>query len=92
MGGLLRGGDLALLDRAHSKRLLIEPSGLYVMSRKGEGLVRRLRLAGPRDLLLVATSADGREHIELLSLEGSYLLDVVQAKVVWLGRYLEGPG
>jgi transcriptional regulator with XRE-family HTH domain len=92
MGALIRESDLALLDRAPSKRLLIEPSGLYVVSRDGEGLVRRLRWAGPRDLLLVAASCDGREHIELLSLDGSHPLDVVKAKVVWIGRYLEGAG
>jgi hypothetical protein len=92
MGALFRESDLALLDRAPSKRLLIEPSGLYVVSRDGEGLVRKLRWAGPRDLLLVAASCDGREHIELLSLEGSHPLDVVKAKVVWIGRYLEGAG
>lgn len=92
MGGLFRESDLALLDQARSKRLLLEPGGLYVVSREGEGLVRRLRWAGPRDLLLVAASPDGREHIELLSLDGSHPLDVIKAKVVWLGRYLEGAG
>ena len=92
MGALFRESDLALLDRAPSKRLLIEPGGLYVVSREGEGLVRRLRWAGPRNLLLVAASCDGREHIELLSLDGSHPLDVVKAKVVWIGRYLEGAG
>ena len=92
MGALFREGDLALLDHSRSKRLLIEPGGLYIVSREGEGLVRRLRWAGPRDLLLVAASADGREHIELLSLESSHPLDVVKAKVVWIGRYLEDAG
>jgi transcriptional regulator with XRE-family HTH domain len=92
MGALFREGDLALLDQSRSKRLLVEPGGLYVVSRQGEGLVRRLRWAGPRDLLLVGASTDGREHIELLSLEDSHPLDVIKAKVVWLGRYLEGAG
>ena len=92
MGALFREGDLALLDRARSKRFLIEPSGLYMVSREGEGLVRRLRRGGLLDLLLVAVSSDGREHLELLSLEGAHLLDVVKAKVVWIGRYLEGEG
>ena len=92
MEGLFRESDLALLDHARSKRLLIEPGGLYVVNREGEGLVRKLRWAGPRDLLLVAASSDGREHIELLSLDGSHPLDVIKAKVVWIGRYLEGAG
>jgi hypothetical protein len=92
MGGLFRASDLALLDRARSKRLFIEPLGLYVVSREGEGLVRRLRWEGPRDLLLVGLSSDGREHIELLTLKCSHPLDVVKAKVVWIGRYLEGAG
>jgi SOS-response transcriptional repressor LexA len=92
MGALFREGDLALLDRSHSKRFLIESRGLYVVSRGGEGLVRRLRLAGLRDLLLVSASSDGREHTELLPLGRSHLLDVVRAKVVWIGQYLEGPG
>jgi transcriptional regulator with XRE-family HTH domain len=92
MGALFREGDMALLDRARSKRLLFESSGLYVVNREGEGLVRRLRRGGLRDLLLVAVSSDGREHIEPLSLEGSHPLDVVKAKVVWIGRYLEGAG
>jgi hypothetical protein len=92
MRSLFRENDLALLDHSRSKRLLIEPGGLYVVSREGEGLVRRLRWAGLRDLLLVAAPSDGREHIELLSLEDSHPLDVIKAKVVWLGRYLEGAG
>jgi hypothetical protein len=92
MGSLFREGDLALLDRARSKRFLIEPNGLYVVSREGEGLVRKLRLGGLQDLLLVAAPPDGREHMEPLSLQGSHLLDVVKAKVVWIGRYLEGAG
>jgi hypothetical protein len=92
MRALFREGDLALLDRARSKRFLIEPNGLYVVNREGEGLVRKLRRGGLQDLLLVAASPDGREHIEPLSLEGSHLLDVVKAKVVWIGRYLEGAG
>jgi hypothetical protein len=87
MSGRIRENDLVLLDSARSKRLHIEADALYVVNRDGEGLVRELEPAGLGWLRLLARSSRGEEFSELLSLKGRHALDVVKARVVWLGRY-----
>jgi hypothetical protein len=53
MGSSFREGDIALLDRSRARRVQVDRSGLYVVSRDGEGLVRRLRLLSSQVLLLL---------------------------------------
>jgi transcriptional regulator with XRE-family HTH domain len=88
MSGLLRENDLVLLD--HSPRHRQHPRGdeLYVVSRHGEGVVRRLRLERSDLLLLRAVTADGSETVAAMPLRGAHLLDVVRARVAWIGRWL----
>lgn len=86
MTGVIKENDLALLDRSPHSRLLPHEDSLYVVSRHGEGLIRRLRMnAG---LLYVGTEPDGsgRRIWRELTLDG-HILDVVKARVVWIGRF-----
>jgi hypothetical protein len=88
MPGLCRANDLALLDRSRSKRLHLEEEAFYVISRYGEGVIRRLQVKGADLLLLTITSPGERGGRELIRLEGGHLLDFVQARVTWIGRSL----
>ena len=86
MPGLCRANDLALLDRSRSKRLHLEEEAFYVVSRHGEGVIRRLRVNGAQLLLLTIASPGERERPELIRLEGGHPLDLVKARVAWIGR------
>jgi plasmid maintenance system antidote protein VapI len=89
MAGLCHENDLALLDQSRSKRLHLDEEALYVLSRHGEGVIRQLHLEGT-DLLLLATASSGRpEQCEVVRLEGRHPLDVVRARVAWIGRSMQ---
>ncbi len=88
MSGLLRENDLVLLDKSPARRLHPGEDGLYVVSRYGEGVVRRLRMERGDLLLLRGVPSEGSESIEALPLKGCHLLDVVKARVAWMGRTL----
>jgi len=84
----LAENDLVLLDHGWKARLEIRDEALYVLNRRGEGLVRRLRLRGE---LLYVVSEDALEQPsrwEGLSLSVEHILDNVRARVVWVGRNL----
>ena len=59
-----------------------------MVSRYGEGLVRRLRMEREDLLLLRGIPPDRSESIEALPLKGCHLLDLVKARVAWIGRAL----
>ena len=88
MPGLCRANDLALLDRSRSKRLHLEEEAFYVVSRHGEGVIRRLQVQGADLLLLTIASPGEGEGRALIRLEGGQLLDFVKARVAWIGRLL----
>ena len=88
MGALIQENDLILLDRAHARRLYVDPQALYVVNHQGVGLIRRLQLAGERGLRLCGAPSSPERQVEVLSLEGKHLLDVIKARVAWIGRYL----
>jgi len=88
MTGLFRENDLVLLDQSPGKRRQPDRDSLYVVNRHGEGLVRRLRLERADLLLLKGVRYDQTEHVEVFPLAGMHLLDVVKARVAWVGRSL----
>jgi transcriptional regulator with XRE-family HTH domain len=88
MAGFCGENDLVLLDQSRDKRLHLEEEALYVVNRHGEGLLRRLHLEGTDLLLLTAVSPGQPEEREVVHLEGGHLLDVVKARVTWIGRWL----
>jgi transcriptional regulator with XRE-family HTH domain len=79
-------GDLVLLDQAESRRQETDADALYLVSCSGEGLVRWVR-QGARCIYLAAADSflhpPGWEHVPLT---GRHLLEVVKARIVWIGR------
>jgi len=88
MAGMLRENDLALLDHSRHNRMRPEPEGLYVVSRHGEGVIRRLRAHSACLQLVTEDSPGQRMCEEEVPLATYHILDLVQAKVVWIGRDL----
>ncbi len=89
LDGELREHDLVLLDHSPEVRRAPDRRAVYVVNRCGEGLVRRVCVE--RDDLLVL-GAGGRRRAdgyEVLPLHGAHILDVIRARVVWIGRFWE---
>jgi len=84
MAALYRAGDFALLDCAEQKRLHLAHDAYYAVDLGSEGLVRRLE-ALPEGLGL----APGPQRY--VSYADRNILEIVKAKVVWIGRNLEPP-
>lgn len=84
--GFFREGDLVLLNRAEAGRQMPNPGEHYALAHCGGGLVRRVR-RGSRGLYLLA-EAEGASG-DYISLRDRHILEIVKAKVVWIGRYLE---
>ncbi len=83
MSGLLDENDLVLLDQSPLARSDLTDGAFYAVNRYGEGLIRRVRRDG-NDLLLAA----GFGTAEVFCLESIDVLDVIAAKVRWIGRRL----
>jgi hypothetical protein len=89
MRPLLSANDLVLLDLSQEKRTHLEPDGLYLVNCQGQGAIRKLRTGARCLYLLTAQGEQSPETWGKLSLEGSSLLEIVLAKVVWILRSLE---
>ena len=92
MAGLFLENDLVLLDRSPSRRLHPSRSEFFVVNRHGEGVVRRLWLKRDDLLLLRGVAPDGSAPVEAFPLAGSHILDVVRARIAWIGRALPPHG
>lgn len=86
MTELFGEGALALLDRSAARRTELEPRAYYALSLPGGGFLRRVRRRGDT-LHLTSISGPART----ISIADRNMLDVVKAKVVWIGRSLEPP-
>jgi phage repressor protein C with HTH and peptisase S24 domain len=85
MEPLFRAGDMALLDCSEAARGEPEATGCYVVESSGQGLVRRVRRGGVR-LYLTALDNPNPLPWDFISLADRHILEVVKAKVVWIGR------
>jgi transcriptional regulator with XRE-family HTH domain len=83
--------DLVLLDRAPEKRRNIDPAALYVVATGNGTAVRRLRVLGGHLHSGVGIFTGG-EGWDCILPGGEDILDVVLAKVVWIGRNVERNG
>ena len=86
MAVLFGEADLALLDQSAARRTHLRQDALYLVNRRGEGLIRYATLE--RADLLVLRGANGHEaqRGEAIPLRQSHLLDVVRARVAWILR------
>ncbi|MFB3776943.1 MAG: hypothetical protein ACE141_05005 [Bryobacteraceae bacterium] len=89
IAGLFRECDLVLLDFSVARRLHPRGSEFFVVSRHGEGLLRRVKLNRGDLLELRGTAPDGFAPAEALPLGRNHLLDVIKAKVAWVSRSLQ---
>jgi len=86
MAAVFGEADLALLDRSAAGRTHLRRGALYLVNRRGEGLIRYITLERD-DLLVLRGSAEGTAaRPEALPLGRSHLLDVVRARVAWILR------
>ena len=90
MVGVVLENDLVLLDESHHSRTTPVNDALYVVNRNGEGLIRRLRLHEDSLYLITQDSFDRPSQWEAIRLGWCNVLDVVRAKVIWIGRQLGG--
>ena len=74
-------GDLLLVDRALTRP---RRDGIYVLSRPGQIMIRRLRLNPVRDTVTVLADASGYAAIEDVPISDLHLFGLV----VWQGRAL----
>jgi hypothetical protein len=81
-------GDLALLERAEAARSNPSAMAYYAIEYKGAATVRKLW--GARERLYPYTLAQPNPGTwDYISLSDRHILEVVKAKVVWIGRNLE---
>ena len=90
MAGAVLENDLVLLDESHHGRTAPARESLYVVNRDGEGLIRRVRLDGDVLYLITQDALDRSSRWEAIRLGWRNVLDVVRAKVIWIGRLLPG--
>jgi hypothetical protein len=82
----LAGADVAAIDLTAEVRREPAPEGLYVVSRKGEAVLRFVRPGQGRFYLPTDDSLDRPALWEALELDGRSHLDIIQGRVKWLGR------
>jgi transcriptional regulator with XRE-family HTH domain len=82
----LSGADIALLDTSELQRCEITPDGLYAVSLGGEGLLRFIRPGA--DCYYVAADSNFDQPVRWREFGRTLaeLLEVVKARVRWLGR------
>ncbi len=89
MSTVFGAGDLVLLDRATRQRTEFTPHALFAIDFGGEGSIRHVH-SGPRHLYLIAEDSLNDPALwDSISLEDRNILDIVKARVVWIGRQLE---
>ena len=79
--------DLVLLDEAELHRLRPVPTGYYAIDGRGTSMIRHA-IRESAVLLLFTDNEPGGDRA-FISLADRNILDVVKARVVWIGHYLE---
>ena len=83
----VRANDLVLLDEAELHRLRPVPTGYYAIDGRGTSMIRHA-IRESAVLLLFTDNEPGGDRA-FISLADRNILDVVKARVVWIGHYLE---
>ena len=78
--------DIALLDTSERSRSPVSPSGLYVIERDGEAVLRTIRSGAHRHYLATDADLDVPAAWEPLVLSAAQFGAAVKARVCWLGR------
>jgi hypothetical protein len=86
MAAGLSGFDLAALDTSAHLRGDLVPDGIYVVARRGEAILRYLRQGAQCVYLISADNVDHPNWWEAAPLPLPGILELVKARVVWVGR------
>lgn len=89
MPGVLATHDLVLLDQNPRFRSMPGGNGLWVVSEGDRLCVRYLRLGGARLYVVDETTLHDPRKWHSISLQGRNILDIVRARIVWIGREME---
>jgi hypothetical protein len=84
-----RAGDLVLLDTNSALRREPAARSGFIVAENAGLRVRYVRRA--RSGLEVASLPEHSGHWQTISLEGRDILDIVRARIVWIGREMETP-
>ncbi|MDQ6664429.1 MAG: helix-turn-helix transcriptional regulator [Acidobacteriota bacterium] len=84
-----RRGDTVLLDFAEESRLHPAPGCAYVIENSEGSLVRYVRQGGRRIYLVTEEDLENRERWDCVSLADRHILEIVRARIVWMGRQME---
>ena len=82
----LADSDIALLDTNLTERAAISPQGLYVVARGEEAVLRYIRPGARCFYLVTDQTSDRPSEWEQLRLSADALLELVKARVRWMGR------
>ena len=91
MWPLIWPGDLVLLDRSPAERRRPMFESIYTLCWAKKGIIARCRRVGTALVVVVDDPGDHPAVSHPISLENRNILDIVQGKIVWLGREFAGP-
>ena len=90
MRHLFRAHDLVLLDEADTRRLAPVLERYYALATVDGSMIRRVSREGPGLRAFTSPAAAAAADVGVyISLADRHILDVVRARVFWIGRYLE---
>ncbi len=82
-------GDTVLLDLEERGRAHPGPDYAYVVDTPCGALVRYVRLSSSQLYVLNGAGLENGESWDCVSLKDRHILDVVRARIVWMGREME---
>jgi hypothetical protein len=85
MGNLFHAGDLAVLASPAQRPPALDGREYFAIDTGGSSLIRRVELRGEA---LVLKRGDGSAEPVCIPLADRNILEVVRARVIWIGRYL----
>ena len=81
--------DLALLDQNSAARTLPGAESCWVVSENGAIRIRYVRMGGTKLYVANEQTVNQRAKWDVISLQGKNILDIIKARIVWVGRDLE---
>jgi hypothetical protein len=85
----LAANDLVLLDQNPAIRSAYRTRGVWIVGEPGGLRARYLRLSGARLSIANEATVDNPEQWVPIILKGRNILDIVRARIVWIGREME---
>jgi len=83
------GNDLVLLDQSENVRSAPSPAGWWVVSESGGLRVRYIRTHDARLFIANEARLEQPDEWDLIPLARRNILEIVRARIVWMGREME---